>query len=98
VGRSKKRYSEFGMVLDSLARKHHVRGPYAVAEHIMEKTGKGPRGQSVSQYFYGEFYPRHEFIELFADAFELDNQERFELAWTYAYRRRPEGFTITKRT
>jgi hypothetical protein len=95
VGR-RKPYSEFGKLLDSLTRKRDVRGPYAVAEYINERTGRGPRGQSVSQYFYGEFYPRNEFIVNFADAFELNNQERFELAWTYAYGVRPKGLTITE--
>jgi hypothetical protein len=39
---------------------------------------------------YGRSFPRREFIEAFAEAFELSAQERGRLAWVYAYDSRPE--------
>ncbi len=39
---------------------------------------------------YGRSFPKREFIEAFAEAFELTPQERGKLAWVYAYDSRPE--------
>jgi hypothetical protein len=42
---------------------------------------------------YGEQSPKQAFIDAFSEAFGLDLQERWELAWTYAYGSRPgEGY------
>lgn len=85
-----KPYSKLGRVLDDLARKRDVRGPYRVAKYLEEKTGGGPSGATVSGYFYGEYYPKPvehpmNFIERFAQAFELTEQERHVLGNTYSY-------------
>jgi hypothetical protein len=86
-----KPYSELGKVLDSLARSRHVRGAYNIAWWVKETTGYRVSGQMVSKYMYGQSLPNRVFIEAFCDAFELTQQERSELAWTYTYGDRPEG-------
>jgi hypothetical protein len=85
-----KPYCELGKVLDNLARTRDVRGPYNIAHEIQNATGYEVSGQAVSQYVYGRSSPKREFIEAFAEAFELTPQERGELAWVYAYGFRPE--------
>ena len=85
-----KPYSELGKMLDELARERDVRGPYNIAYHLQGLTGYEASGQVVSQYMYGRSFPRREFIETFAEAFELTPQERGRLAWVYAYDSQPE--------
>src|SRR4051812_45545034 len=80
-----KPYSKLGELLDTIARKRNVRGPYLVAKHITDTTGYRISGQAVSRFFYGENYPRARFIAAFADAFELTLREERELAWLYTY-------------
>jgi hypothetical protein len=45
----------------------------------------------VSKYLYGQSLPKRVFIEAFCDTFELTQQEKNELAWTYTYGYRLEG-------
>ena len=78
-------YSELGKMLDSMARKRNVRGPYVVAKHVTDATGYRVSGQGVSRLFYGENYPRPSFIAAFAEAFKLSIEERDRLAWLYTY-------------
>ncbi len=78
-------YSPLGKLLDALARDRDVRGPYDIASRIEDATGHGVSGQSVSKYMYGNQSPKQAFIDAFAKAFELNPQERCELAWTYTY-------------
>ena len=85
-----KPYSELGKMLDDLARDRDVRGPYNIAHYVQSRTGYEASGQMVSQYMYGRSFPKREFIEAFAEAFELAPQERGKLAWVYAYDSRPE--------
>jgi hypothetical protein len=85
-----KSYSELGRILDDLARDRDVRGPYNIAHQLQSLTGYEASGQVVSQYLYGRFSPKREFIAAFAKAFELTPQERGKLAWVYAYDSRPE--------
>jgi hypothetical protein len=80
-----KPYSQLGELLDSMARKRNVRGPYAVAKHITATVEHQISGQAVSRIFYGENYPRPSFIAAFAQAFELSIEERDRLAWLYIY-------------
>ncbi len=80
-----KPYSELGKLLDSLARRQNVRGPYNIARYVEEVTGYAASGQAVSKCLYGKSLPKQEFIEAFADAFGLTPQERSELAWVYTY-------------
>lgn len=92
-------YSPLGDVLDRLARRRNVRGPYSVRTYMERRMAElgydpndeegerfVPRGQTVSKYFYGQarrIDPR--FIPAFAEAFELTEEEREELAWVHAY-------------
>ncbi len=85
-----KPYSELGKMLDDLARERDVRGPYNIAQHLYSLSGYEASGQAVSQYMYGRSIPKRQFIEAFAEAFELTPQERGRLAWVYAYDSRPE--------
>lgn len=85
-----KPYSELGKILDGLARDRDVRGPYNIAAQVQSLAGYEASGQVVSQYMYGKSFPKREFIEAFANAFELSPQERGKLAWVYAYDSRPE--------
>ncbi len=85
-----KPYCELGKMLDDMARDRDVRGPYNIAYQVQDVTGYEVSGQMVSQYMYGRSFPKREFIEAFAEAFELTPQERGKLAWVYAYDSRPE--------
>ena len=78
-------YSELGKLLDALARSRDVRGSYNIAEYLNDLTNYEVSGQSVSKYLFGINQPKRAFIVAFADAFELTEQERTELAWVYAY-------------
>ena len=89
IGKDKP-YSELGKMLDDLARERDVRGPYNIAHYVQSLTGYEASGQVVSQYMYGRSFPKREFIEAFAEAFELTPRERGRLAWVYAYNSRPE--------
>ncbi len=83
-GRNKP-YCELGKLLDALARSRDVRGPYQIAQYLGYSVGYAVSGQAVSKYLYGKAEPKCAFIETFADAFELTEQERAELAWTYSH-------------
>jgi hypothetical protein len=93
-----KPYSELGKMLDDLARNRDVRGPYKIAHYLQSLTGYEASGQVVSKYMYGKSFPKREFIEAFARAFELTPQERGKLAWVYAYdsRLEHEGLRIVE--
>ncbi len=85
-----KPYCELGKILDYLARERDIRGPYNIASYVQSVTGYEASGQTVSQYMYGKSFPKSEFTQAFAKAFELTPQERGKLAWVYAYDSRPE--------
>lgn len=91
--RSGKPYSEMGKLLDRMARKRDVRGPYNVSQRVVEATGYRITGQAVSRYFYGDSWPKREFIAAFARTFDLNAAERDELARMYAYGPFDEGFS-----
>jgi hypothetical protein len=80
-----KPYSELGKVLDAMARKRDVRGPYAIAKRVSEVSGYSVSGQAVSRYFNDGIVPRADFMSAFARAFDLTEEERDELAWIYTY-------------
>ncbi len=80
-----KPYSELGKLLDVLARSRNVRGPYNMAQYLNDVTSYRVSGQSVSKYLFGTNEPKRAFLVAFADAFELTEQERAELAWVHAY-------------
>ncbi len=84
-----KPYCELGKLLDTLARSRDVRGSYNIAKYLNDLTNYEVSGQSVSKYLFGNNQPKRAFIVAFADAFELTEQERAELAWTYAYGSQP---------
>ena len=90
-----KPYSVLGKMLDNLARERDVRGPYKIAHYLQSLTGYEASGQMVSRYMYGNSFPKREFIEAFAKAFELTPQERGKLAWVYVYNSRPEHERLT---
>ena len=89
--RTNKAYSELGNLLDDLARKRGVRGPYNIAQRVTIMTGHKVTGQAVSRHFYGESWPKPEFISAFAEAFDLTKEERDMLAWAYTYGPNPDG-------
>jgi hypothetical protein len=78
-------YSQLGKILDDLARRRDVRGPYNIARHVMSVSSYEASGQAVSKYMYGKSLPKPAFIKAFAQTFELTPQEQVELAWVYAY-------------
>lgn len=80
-----KPYCELGKLLDSIARKRDVRGPYSIAHQINAVTGYEVSGQAVSRYFYGSTRPSSGFIGAFVRAFDLSEEERNTLAWFYTY-------------
>jgi len=80
-------YSELGNVMDELARKRNVRGPYNVGKYVREKTGRGPKqGSAWSQIFYGKSHPTPQTMRAFTDAFELTKEEVDALARAYMFR------------
>lgn len=82
-----KPYSDLGKVMDALARKRDVRGPYNVGKFVREKTGTGPRsGSAWSQIFYGESHPQPKTMRAFTEAFELTDEEVGALARAYMFR------------
>lgn len=72
-------YSGLGEVLDRLARRRNVRGPYRVANYITEELGTGSEGSHWSQIFHGEKNPSRKTLREFRRAFQLDDQEIAEL-------------------
>ena len=83
--KSGKPYCKLGKLVDAFSRERDIRGPYNIARYIKSTTGYEVSGTAVSHYLYGEYHPKREFIAAFAQAFELNDQERSRLAWVYAY-------------
>ncbi len=81
----RRQYSKLGEVIDELARKRHVRGPYRIANHIRTTLESGPSGVAVAKWMYGDTTPKPERVAAFADALELNGKERTELAFAYTY-------------
>ena len=84
--RADKPYTELGKALDAMARKRDVRGPYAIAKRVEEVSGYKVSGQAVSRYFHDSVQPKPAFVNAFARAFGLTEEERDMLAWVYTYR------------
>jgi hypothetical protein len=82
-------YSALGEVLDELARKRNVRGPYPVANYMKARLGEAPTGAAVSKWMYGDSRPTHENMQRFADAFELSKTEKITLSFAYTYGQQP---------
>jgi hypothetical protein len=78
-------YTELGKVLDALARKRDVRGPYAIAKQVTSVSGYRVTGQAVSRYFHDGVQPKPAFMGAFTRAFDLTEEERDMLAWVYTY-------------
>jgi hypothetical protein len=87
--KSLRRYCELGELLDELARKRGVCGPYLIAQHVEEATDFAIPGSSVSAFLYGDSRPKvgptGGFLSAFAEAFSLSDEERQQLAMTYSY-------------
>jgi hypothetical protein len=80
-----KAYCELGKVLDILARKRDVRGPYSIARQINTGAEYKVSGQTISRYLYGSIRPSPNFIKAFVQAFELSKEESDKLARFYTY-------------
>ena len=80
-----KPYCELGKLLDSIARKRDVRGPYCIARRINAVAGYEISGQAVSRYFYGSSWPGSDFMGAFVQTFDLSEGERHTLARFYTY-------------
>jgi len=95
-------YSGLGHYMMRVADENkNVRGPYSAANY-MEKTARErgydlgtdtkdrprqlPKGGAVSKYYRGQSFPEPWWIMAFADLFDLDEEQRRELAQCYAYR------------
>ncbi len=81
-----KPYTELGKVLDAMARKRDVSGPYAIAKRVEELSDYSVSGQAISRYFNDGVQPKSAFMNAFATAFDLTEEECDELAWIYTYR------------
>jgi hypothetical protein len=82
-------YSAFGEVLDELARKRNVRGPYLIANYMKARLGEAPTGAAVGKWMYGVASPTRENLQRFADAFELSKRERITLSFAFTYGQKP---------
>lgn len=80
-------YSPLGDVLDEIARKRQVRGPYNLEHYIREKTGDSPGGSHWSQVFYGKKDASPRAMKRFALAMNLTPEEEEKLATAYLFRR-----------
>lgn len=81
-------YSSLGKVMDELARKRNIRGPYNVGNYVRATTGEGPTsGSAWSQIFYGESHPMPKTMQAFTRAFELGEEEVDALSRAYMFRR-----------
>ena len=78
-------YSELGKLLDQLARSRDVPGPKAITEHVREKTGEGPGRSGWHGIRYGDIRPSPDTVRIFAQTFELDEEEATRLAVTYVF-------------
>ncbi len=99
---SETQYTELGsFLLVTAYQAKNVRGPYNVAGYMHEEAQRRsydlgrdtqerplqlPKGGAVSKYFRGASYPEPWWIKAFADLFDLDEEQRRELAQCYAYR------------
>jgi transcriptional regulator with XRE-family HTH domain len=86
-------YTERGLVMDELARRRNVRGPYSIAGYMHDKLGDiVPTGPAVAKWMYGDCEPKTDKIQMFAEAFELTEDEKMQLAMAHAYGgKTPEG-------
>jgi hypothetical protein len=93
---AEKSYSLLGSVLDEMAARRGVRGPYNVAEHVRQETGEGPSGSGWSQVFSGDTHrPKREVIYAFDRAFKLSPEELQRLAHVYTFDKEPpEGMEV----
>jgi hypothetical protein len=82
---SDKPYTHLGKVLDAMARKRDVRGPYAIAKQVEKVSGHRVTGQAISRYFHDGVQPKPAFMNAFATAFDLTEEECDKLAWSYTY-------------
>jgi hypothetical protein len=82
-------YSALGEVLDELARKRNVRGPYSIANYMKTRVGEAPTEAAVSQWMYGDSNPTRENMHRFADAFELSKREKITLSFAFTYGQQP---------
>lgn len=83
-----KPYSELGEVMDEIARKRNVRGPYRVGNYVEMVMGESPVGSHWSQIFYGQRHPSTQVMHLFMNAFgvERESEEGVRLATAYLFR------------
>lgn len=72
------KYTALGNVMDEIARRRGIYGPYNVGKFVYEKTGRGPktnkRGQGSSawsQIFHGETEAKVTTMRAFIDSMEL---------------------------
>jgi hypothetical protein len=79
-------YSDLGKLIDELARSRDVRGPSAIAAHVRAQTGEGPGHSAWSQILYGDITPTVRTIQLFGQAFALDEEEVTRLSRRYVFR------------
>ena len=82
-------YSALGEVIDELARKRNVRGPYPIANYMKAHLGEAPTGWAVSKWMYGDSRPTRENMQRFSDAFELSKREKVTLAFAFTYGQQP---------
>ena len=74
-------YCALGDKIDAVARKRHVRGPHRIAKYVWSRNnGEGPSGVAWSKILYGDSHPQAKTMVQFANAFELSEEERDELA------------------
>jgi hypothetical protein len=94
------KYTDFGNYMFQVANENKSqRGPYRVARFMEEEARRRgydlgesgeprqlPRGGAVSKYFLGRSYPPPWWVMAFADLFDLNKEQRQELAERYAYK------------
>ena len=86
-------YTALGEVINVVAQKRNVRGPFRIHNYMKARLGENvPGGVAISKWMYGDSDPEKENLQKFAEAFELSKDERIRLAWAAIYGEElPEG-------
>src|SRR5215212_8516476 len=81
-----KAYCALGEKIDAAARRRNVRGPHRIANFVWARLGgEGPTGVAWAKILYGNSHPKALTMLQFDRAFELDKEERQELALLYTF-------------
>ena len=83
--KSGKPYSALGEVMDRIARRRKIRGPYNIGDYVLARSEKAPSRSQFSDYFHGRSRPNQDHLTAFCEAFECTLEEVMELTWFHSF-------------